>query len=308
MGARLSYNATLIERVDLSPALAIFRVEPDDPPPAGQWFVPGQYMTMGMNNADEPSKGSVRRPMSIASPPIQRSHLDFYIRWIGKPESDNPLTHLLWKLDVGERLFVRPKAVGKFTLRDTLGDDESRLRVFVAAGTGLAPFTSILLDMAEQDPNVDLGNFAVLHAASYPPEIGYRAELESLSRNNGLKYAPSVSRPTEAPEWQGHCGRVEDFFLPERLDALEALLQIEGGAFNPRNCAVFICGLAGTMRNTLERCFTRGFMTDHRKIRRALGVPQDWPASIFSEPYDSEPPLDVRDPENVQRLVKMLPW
>ena len=115
MGARLSYNATLIERVDLSPALAIFRVEPDDPPPAGQWFVPGQYMTMGMNNEDEPSKGSVRRPMSIASPPTQRSHLDFYIRWIGKPESDNPLSHLLWRLEVGERLFVRPKAAGKFT-------------------------------------------------------------------------------------------------------------------------------------------------------------------------------------------------
>ena len=245
--------------------------------------------------------------MSIASPPQQRKHLDFYIRWVSNPESDNPLTHLLWKLNVGDRLFIRPKAVGKFTIRDTLGEDESRIRIFVAAGTGLAPFRSILFDQVERAPNADLSNFAVLHAASYPHEIGYRAELEGLAKNNGLKYAPSVSRPKEVPWWKGHTGRVEDFFLPDRIDALEDFLGLERGGFNPQNCAILVCGLVGTIGNTMERCFPRGFMTDDRKVRRALNISRDWPPSIFCEQYDNELPFDIRNSENVDRLIKMLP-
>ena len=307
MAAKLSYNATLVDRIDLSPALAIFRIEPDAPPPTDPWFVPGQYMTLGMNNEDEPDKGSVRRPMSIASPPQQRDDLDFYIRWVAHPESDNPLTHLMWKLQVGDRLFVRPKPVGKFTLRDTVGEDESRLHVFVAAGTGLAPFTSILFDDIARHPDADLGNYAVLHAASYPHEIGYSSELQHLAESNGLKYAASVSRPREAPGWQGHAGRVEDFFANERIDGLEDLLGLEPGRFNPEHCAIWACGLTGTLGNTIERCFPRGFMTDDRKVRRALEIPGEWSASIFCESYDNEPPLDIKDADNVERLVGLLP-
>lgn len=307
MGQPLDYNATLVERIDLSPALAIFRIKPDEPPTDEPWFVPGQYMTLGLNNEAEPDKGSVRRPMSIASPPQERDVLDFYVRFVAHPDSDNPLTHLLWKLQAGDRIQVRTKAVGKFTIEDTIGTSDQRLRVLVAAGTGLAPFTSMIFAQLRRDPAVNLSGWAVLQAASYPVEIGYREQLEGLARTHGLRYLPSISRPAAGDGWSAHTGRVEDFFLAERLDDLEDHLGLPRGGFTPDRCAILICGLTGTIGNTIERCLPRGFMTDNRKVRRALEIPDDWAASIFYEAYDNEPPLNIKDPANVARLIGLLP-
>src|SRR5262249_1059886 len=63
------YNATLVERIDVTDALSLFRVKPDQMPAERPWFVPGQYCVLGLNNQDKPDLGSVRRSMSIASAP-----------------------------------------------------------------------------------------------------------------------------------------------------------------------------------------------------------------------------------------------
>jgi NAD(P)H-flavin reductase len=48
MATALTGNATLLERIDLDPTLAIFRIRPDDLPSGdAPWFVPGQYVTLG---------------------------------------------------------------------------------------------------------------------------------------------------------------------------------------------------------------------------------------------------------------------
>lgn len=304
----LDYNATLVERIDFSPVLATFRIALDEPapPPSEPWFIPGQYMTLGMNNDAQPEKGSVRRPMSIASAPSQREVLDFYIRYVSKPESDNPLTHLLWTLEKDGRLHVRNRAVGKFTLDDTTekGVDDPRVKVLVAAGTGLAPFTSMVFHYAQS--RASLADFAILHAASYPPEIGYKSELEALAQSHGLVYLPSVSRPKEAPDWTADTGRVEDFFLPERMGQTEQALGLEPGGLQPENAVIYICGLTGTIQKTIERLLSRGFIPDHKRTRRALEVPEDKPASIFFEQYDSTPIFDVKDPTVVEQLQALL--
>ena len=46
----LEYNATLVERVDVTDALTMFRIEPDQMPAELPWFVPGQYCVLGANN------------------------------------------------------------------------------------------------------------------------------------------------------------------------------------------------------------------------------------------------------------------
>ncbi|TMQ06970.1 MAG: hypothetical protein E6J91_36635 [Deltaproteobacteria bacterium] len=140
MAKLLEYNATLTERVDITDALTLFRVTPDQPPAQQPWFTPGQYCVLGLNNVEKPELGSVRRSMSIASAPEDQGPVEFYIRWVAKPESDNPLTHLLWKIKTGDRVYMRAVAAGVFTVKDTVGADDPRLRVMVAAGTGSAPF------------------------------------------------------------------------------------------------------------------------------------------------------------------------
>ena len=305
MAKPLVYNATLVERIDLTPLLAIFKVEPDEPMPGDPQFIPGQYVTLGMNNEQRPELGSVRRPMSIASAPEERDALEFYIRYVTHPESDNPLTHLLWTTKASDRLFMRARAVGKFTVSETVGDDDPRLRVCVAAGTGLAPFTSMVRSIHLRDPEADLGQFAILHGASYPADLGYREELRALERH-GLHYLSSVSRPKESPEWSGDAGRVEDYFRAEHLAELEDRLGLGPGGLRPDRAVIFICGLQGTIGQTIRRLVSRGFVPDNRKLRRALEVSDDVPANLFFEQYDSTPVIDVKDPEVMEPLRQQL--
>src|SRR5689334_19564011 len=208
----LVYNATLAKRIDLTSALTLFHVVPDEQPAERPWFVPGQYCVLGMNNTAKPELGSVRRSMSIASAPEDDGAVEFYIRWVAKPESENPLTHLLWTLKDGDRLYMRPVAAGVFTVKDTVGVDDSRLRIMVAAGTGSAPFVSMVRSELRRNPDADLSKYVLLHGASYPDDLGHRDELHAMVERNGLKYFGTVSRPKEAPTWKGDTGRVEEMF------------------------------------------------------------------------------------------------
>ena len=305
MAKPLTYNATLVDRVDLTPQLSIFKVKPDEPVAQDPPFIPGQYVTLGLNNEEKPELGSVRRPMSIASAPEERDALEFYIRYVSYPESDNPLTHLLWDTTSRDRLYLRNRGVGKFTVHHTVGDDDPRLRVCVAAGTGLAPFISMVRSIHLRDPGADLSRYAILHGASYPADLGYRAELQALTEH-GLHYMASVSRPKEAPEWRGDTGRAEDYFLAQRLPELDLQLGLGAGGLRPERAAIFICGLQGTIGKTITRLIPRGFVPDNRKLRRALEVPDDVRASLFFEQYDNTPVIDVKDEKIMGPLREQL--
>jgi ferredoxin--NADP+ reductase len=301
MAKALEYNATLVERIDVTDALSIFRVKPDQEP-ARPWFVPGQYCVLGMNNAEKPELGSVRRSMSIASAPEDHGPTEFYIRFVNKPESENPLTHLLWKLKTGDRMYMRPVAAGVFTVKDTVGKDDPRLKVLVAAGTGSAPFVSMVRSEVLRNPDADLSKYVLLHGASYPADLGYRDELMRMVDRNRLHYYGTVSRPKEAAGWTGDTGRVEAFFEPGRLDDLEKRLGLPPGGFTPKNVVIFICGLTGTITGTIIPLIDRGFVPDFKRIREALGVPAETKDSVFYEQYDTEPVINVKDPAVVEPL------
>ena len=302
MAKPLEYNATLVERVDVTDALTLFRVQPDQPPADRPWFVPGQYCVLGANNADKPELGSVRRSMSIASAPEDDGPIEFYVRFVSKPESENPLTHLLWKLKAGDRMYMRAVAAGVFTIKDTVGLDDKRIKVLVAAGTGSAPFVSMVRSELRRNPNADLSKYVLLHGASYPADLGYRDELMKYVEVNGLKYWGTVSRPKEAQDWKGDTGRVEGYFDGARLDDLEKRLGLAKGGFNPKNVLIYICGLTGTITGTIVPLIDRGFIPDFKRIREALGVPPEAKDSVFYEQYDTEPVINIKDPAVVEPL------
>ena len=295
MAKPLEYNATMVERVDVTDALTLFRIQPDKMPEQMPWFVPGQYCVLGMNNTEKPELGSQRRSMSIASAPEDTGPTEFYIRFVSKPESDNPLTHMLWKLKNGDRMYMRAVAAGVFTVKDTVGEADPRLRVMVAAGTGSAPFVSMVRSEIRRNPKVDLSKWVLLHGASYAADLGYRDELMRMVDVNRLRYWGSVSRPKECPDWKGDCGRVEGFFEGARLDDLEKRLGLPPGGFNPKNVVIYICGLTGTITGTVLPLLDRGFVPDFKRIREALGVPTEQEATVFYEQYDTEPVINIKD-------------
>ena len=152
----LEYNATIVGRTDLTDTLSTFLIQPDTPPPMRPWFTAGQYCVLGLNNTERPNLGSVRRAMSIASAPEADLPLEFYIRYVAKATSQNPLTHLLWKLGTGARIYLRSVAAGVFTINDTVGVNDPRIRVLVAGGTGAAPFISMIRSEVRRNSLADL--------------------------------------------------------------------------------------------------------------------------------------------------------
>jgi len=240
--------------------------------------------------------------MSIASAPETDGPLEFYIRYVATPSSHNPLTYLLWELDTGSGLYLRAIAAGHFTIAGTVGTLDSRIRVMVAAGTGAAPFISMIRSEVCRYAAVDLSRWVLLHGASYPAELGYRQELLALSESNGLKYWGTVSRPGEVHGWAGDVGRVESFFEPHRLADLEQRLGLAAGDFSPERTVVFVCGLTGTIRAVLVGLLDRGFIPQAGAVRGALRVPSQLRDSLFYELYDPTPVIDIDDASVIEPL------
>jgi len=292
MTAPLTPNATLVERIDVAPALAIFRVRPDAiPVDGGPWFVPGQYVTLGLQE--------LQRAYSIASEPEERRWLEFYIRYARNPETDTPLTHRLFDLPVGGRLHVGERIVGRFTLARTLPAGDRRWRLFIAAGTGLAPFVSMVRSAARGGDADALRRTVVLHGASHTNEFAYGDELEEAGRRYGLRYVPTLSRPLEHPEWTGRVGRVEEQIDDDSSHGIAGL--------GPDTAIAYICGFRGTIAQSVRSLLRRGFAPEDRRLRRLLGIPDAKAAGLFFEQYDLEPVFDPADTRLIAALRAELP-
>ena len=316
MPKHLVYNATLVHRQDLSDVLGIFRIRPDETgdgsaaaQPGALAFTAGQYAVLGANNEEEPEKGTIRRAYSIASPPYERRWQEYYVRYVDQPTSPNPFTHLLWKMQPGARLWLGPKITGRFTLRDTLPEGDTRLKIFVAAGTGVAPFVAMVLQAARDGEFVEgiAPDYVVLHGVSHPQDLGYKVELEDVLNRDEQRYFPTVSRPHLHPDWDGDTGRVENFFLDENLVNLDRRLGLEPGRINPHRCVVYVCGLQGTIAQSIIRLLRRGFVPNDRRIREALRLPADLAPSLFFEQYDTSPILELDNEPLMASLRASLP-
>lgn len=304
MGSILDYNATLHRRINISDGLAIFSFRPDKQLPEAPWFVPGQYVTIGLNNNENPKLGAVKRPMSVTSSSHETRYIEFYIRYVEQPTSNNPLTHLLWKLREGERAYLQLRPKGHFTVPHTLPEDnKQRLKLCVAAGTGLAPFVSMLRSSVQANPQVRLDDYALIHGVSHPVDLAYREELEQLASTRGLRYVPTVSRAHQAAGWSGRMGRAEDHLRERQLADLEGSLAMARGGITPESVTVLVCGLRGTIYASVERLLARGFVPDDRRFRKAIDLPKTVTSNLFFEKYDAEPFVDLGDSELVARLA-----
>jgi ferredoxin--NADP+ reductase len=214
------YRAELIERIDFSEDLALFRFRVD-----GSFsFRPGQYATVAMEDGDK----LIQRAYSIVSSPYE-PFLEFFVELVREV---GVLTPRLWDLKVTDRVLVRNRIVGSFTLDEKSG---MRCHLMAATVTGVAPYISMVraqkidIKRGRTDPH----QFAIIHGASRSWELGvYKDELTETSRDGWLTYIPTVSRPWEDKEWKGETGRVEDI-LRKYTDQL---------GFDHTNSVGYVCG------------------------------------------------------------------
>ena len=202
-------------------------------------FIPGQFVAVLC-----PKEGKViRRAYSIASAPENNDHLDLIIKLV----EGGVVTNWFWSLKSGDELKVHGP-YGKFILPERIDFDP----VFVAVGTGIAPFRSMIRHLLSSGFRRKL---SLLFGTRYDNQIPYHEEWLALAQAHpNFVYLPTISRP--APGWKGEAGYVQT--------------KIEKFFPGPEGKRVYICGLNEMIQAVQETCLKRGFRKDQ----------------IFCEKYD----------------------
>ncbi len=198
-------------------------------------FAPGQFISV----VDHLNGKEKTRAYSIASP---RNGNRFSLCLNRVP--DGSVSNMMFRLEVGDEILIH-EPLGYFTLRHP-----GRRIVFVATGTGIAPFRSILQDhLPRTQPHINL-----LFGTRHENGLLYRDEMEQLAREYpSFQYLPSLTRPHE--DWTGRTGRVQAH-LDEALD-----LRTPGDLFETD---VYICGLKAMVDDVRAELKKRGF--DRKQI------------------------------------------
>ena len=229
----------IVERKDYASDLWSIRVQPEEKLP----FQPGQYATLGVRDGGH----MVERPYSIVSSP-REDQIEFFFELV--PEGG--LTPILHHLGVGEKVWMRRQAKGRFTFDDQSGHANHFLAATV---TGVAPFVSMIRNFAAEAQNGRAPNckLVILHGASRSWEFAYHEELEGLSNDSSwFRYVPTISRPWEDTAWKGEVGRVEDI-LRKHLDAL---------SLDPSTTTTYLCGHPQMILNAKAILKRRGFQKE----------------------------------------------
>jgi ferredoxin-NADP reductase len=158
-------------------------------------FLSGQWLSV---KAQTPTGEEITRAYSIASAPADNGRVCFCLNRV----PDGFMSNYLCNLGEGAEIsFQGP--FGDFILRPPLRDT-----VFIATGTGVAPFRSMLHWLLAEADRHQERQFWLLFGARTERDIYYREEFERLaSEHSNFHFLPTLSRASE--EWKGLRGYVQ---------------------------------------------------------------------------------------------------
>lgn len=253
-------NATLVERRDVTASLARFFVLPDREPWSS--FEPGQFTNLGSLDSEPPDSTAklVRRAYSLASIPGARP-LEFYVRRV----LGGNLSERLFALRPGARLWLDDRVYGRLTCEPL---PPERAALFVASGTGVAPFVAMLRAYAHARR---WSRAVLVESVREATEFGYREELEALVREDrGFTWLPTVTRGSEHDGWTGRRGRIQTWLEPSSFAAST------GVALRPDALHAFLCGNPEMIAEVGGRLAELGFRPHSRREPGEVHVERYW--------------------------------
>lgn len=269
MAKQVDYNATVISRLDINPFLIILGIKPDQQP---YNFKPGQYTVVGL----KASTGRVKESTPEANPKtgdaiIQRAYsiasanntgeLDFYLALVSHGE----LTPRLFTLQKNDRVYIGAKATGVFTL-DAVAPTKSLL--LMATGTGLAPYISMVRSQMNELKNRKV---VILHGVRHSGDLGYREELEELSKKHAnIVYMPVISQPAKDPTWTGLSGYLQETLFSGEVEKRTSL------EITPENFDAFICGNPSMIEAAIAKLTAVGFVLAKGRNPGTIHIEEYW--------------------------------
>jgi len=193
-------------------------------------FEAGQFINIKIEKDDE----SRRRSYSILNPPNKKDVIELCIKIV----QDGFASGSFNNSKVGD-IYEIKGPFGHFSF-----DKETNLdHWFIATGTGVTPFYSMLQEYLNTKKNIVL-----LFGAKTKKDLLFHEEFESLEKtNSNFKYIPTITRET----WKGKTGRVQ-LHLPENLT----------------NKIFYICGLKELVIETEALLLEKGVLKENIRKER----------------------------------------
>jgi len=175
-------------------------------------FNPGQFI---MVHVDETTKPPVRRAYSIVNPPSEIGIIRLWVKYKEKLTGPSYL-HTL-------------KADQKCTLSGPYGqfatNNDEKALVFIATGTGIAPFNSMIADLIE---NEDKRQIELVFGVRHKEDLfSYNTFTSWQNTYENFSFLPTLSKAPD--DWEGLKGRVTDV-VPEAIK-------------DHKNKSFYICGI-----------------------------------------------------------------
>ncbi len=222
-------------------------------------FRAGQYigLTVEINGV------RTSRPFSLASSPNQ---LAYYELGVKRKEGGFVSIYLLENLKIGDILEATEPLGDLYYNRVFHGKD----LVFIAGGSGITPFISMLRDITELNLKLSVWLF---FGCLTEEDILFIDILEDIqTRRPNIKIQYILSEP--GPDWDGHCG----FITKDKI--LDEIKSVENKFF-------YIVGNRA-MYSFIEEQMKQLGVSTHRIIYESYGVPDDvtevigWPKDIIA--------------------------
>ena len=216
---------TVVDRVDvLSYNVRNFRLKLLDP--SSLEFEPGQFIIVNVpKDLPAPPRGDprggaqaggavVKRAYSIATPPHEKGFIELCIQHV----EGGVASTFFWHIKPGAPVSINGPH-GRFTLTQPI----TYQPVFLATGTGVAPFRSMIKHLFHQNVTQELW---LLFGCRYEHTVLFEAEFRAMaSVRRNFHYIPTVSRPKE---WSGERGHIQQTFQKFITDASDKEIYICG--------------------------------------------------------------------------------
>jgi ferredoxin-NADP reductase len=214
-------DATLVRARMISPKVRELTFDPGP----GHHHVPGHWVTLFLDtHTSEP----IKRQYSVASAQRDDGTFDLAVtRVVG-----GPMSTFLNEAPVGTRMRML-EAQGLFVLEPMV-----RPILFVATGTGIAPFRAMLQEI-EEKANAG-ASIELLFGCRTEDDLLYGEELAALhARWPRFSFHPTLSRASD--DWTGHRGHVQAHLGPS-IDRLG------------KDLDVYVCGLTKMVKEVRRAC------------------------------------------------------
>lgn len=158
-------------------------------------FVAGQWLSFRHRKSDGEE---ITRAYSICSPPDDSNRFALCLNRV----QDGFMSNFLCDMKEGEEVLIQGP-FGDFILHPPMRDT-----IFIATGTGIAPFRSMLHWLFAGETRHEGKHVWLLFGNRYKCDIYYHDEFVGLAEeHSNFHYLPTLSRPDES--WQGLHGYVQ---------------------------------------------------------------------------------------------------